>query len=290
MTAMPHCQRWNRHTMSWQYAAPGRRFTGRGYDVAAVSFAAARDFVREHHYLHSLGADVKRYGLFHRAELFGVAVYGVPSNPKVITNWLPDLAPVPRGDGTYRWPALVLQRLVLLDRVGGNAESWFTARCRELLTDAEVYGTVTFADPMPLYADDGTCTFKGHAGILYQADNWVYGGIATARAVLITRTGVRLDPRTLQKIRAQEPGHAGAERTLVALGADPMRPGENPAAYLNRALTRIGPRTIAHTGCHRYIRTHRPDVAIVHKGQRVRHDPRRYPKPSPDLLALVAGR
>lgn len=80
----------------------------------------------QHAYLTgNLGADVKRYGLFHQGELVGVAVYGVPSNPKVITNWLPDLAPVPLGNGKYHWPALVLQRLVLLDWVGGNAESWF---------------------------------------------------------------------------------------------------------------------------------------------------------------------
>jgi len=51
---------------------------------------------------------------------------------------------------------------------------------------------------MPLYAEDGTCTFKGHAGILYQGDNWTYCGVATARPVLITRTGMRLDDRTLQ--------------------------------------------------------------------------------------------
>lgn len=287
MTASPWSQRWNRHLMSWQLATPGGRFTGRGYDVRPVDYTSARDFVAEHHYLRSLGADVKRYGLYTVDGLCGVAVYGVPSNAKVITNWLPDLAPVPTGGGKYSWPALVLQRLVLLGSVGGNAESWFGARCRELLTADGVYGTVTFADPMPLYADDGTRTFPGHAGIIYQGDNWTYCGLATARPVMVTASGVRLDERSLQKIRGRESGHAGAERTLVGLGARPMEPGEDPAAWLQYALARIRPRIIKHTGCHRYVRAHRRDVAIVHKGQRVRHDPGRYPKLDPDLLSLV---
>lgn len=141
---------------------------------------------------------------------------------------------------------------------------------------------MTFADPIALYAEDGTRTFRGHAGILYQGDNWIYCGIATARPVMISRSGMRLDSRTLQKIRKQESGHLGAQRTLVGLGAKPMEPGENPAAWLHRALIAISPRIIDHTGCHRYVRAHRRDVAVVHKGRRVRHDPRNYPKPTPN--------
>jgi hypothetical protein len=66
-----------------------------------------------------------------------------------------------------------------------------------------------------------------------------------------------------------------------------MQAGEDPAGYLRRALTAIAPRTIKHTGCHRYVRPHRRDVAIVHKGRRVRHDPANYPKLDPDLFAAT---
>lgn len=273
--------------MSWQLADPADRFRGRGYDVTPIGFTAARDFIAEHHYLKSIGADVKRYGLWRRGELVGVAVYGIPSNPRVITNWLPDLAPVPRGDGTYHWPALSLLRLSIIDLVGGNGESWFVARCRELLTADGVLATVTFADPMALWAADGRLVFRGHAGILYQGDNWTYCGLATARPVLITPAGERLDERRLQKIRKQEPGHQAAQRFLTSLGAKPIRPGEPPAAYLRRALNAIGVRRIRHTGCHRYIRPHRRDVAVVHRGRRIRRDPRAYPKLRDDLFTAM---
>jgi hypothetical protein len=152
-----------------------------------------------------------------------------------------------------------------------------------------VLGSVTFSDPVPLYSTAGQRIFGGHTGIMYQGDNWTYCGVATARPVLLTATGRRLDPRTLQKIRAQESGHEGAERTLIELGAPVIRAGEPPAAWLNRALAVIQPRVIRHTGCHRYVRTHRRDVAIVNRGRPIRHDPARYPKLNPDLLDLLSA-
>ena len=267
--------------MSWQYADPDDRFTGRGYDVQEIDYTPARDYIDAHHYLRSMGADVKRYGLFHAGELVGVVVYGNPANARVLTNWLPDLEPYTQS--------LALLRVVVADRVPGNAESWLLRQCRERLTANGVLGCVTFSDPMALYDGAGRRVFPGHAGIMYQGDNWTYCGIATARPVMLTATGRRLDPRTLQKIRAQESGHEGAERTLIGLGAPVIRAGEAPAAWLNRALAVIQPRIIRHTGCHRYVRPHQRDVAIVHQGRRVRHDPAAYPKLNPDLLDLLNG-
>jgi hypothetical protein len=265
--------------MSWQYADPDQRFTGRGYDVQEIDYRTALDYIQAHHYLASMGADVKRYGLFHAGELVGVAVYGNPSNARVLTNWLPDLAPYTQS--------LTLLRVVLADRVPGNGESWLLRQCRDRLTADGVLGSVTFADPMALHDASGRRVFKGHTGIMYQGDNWTFCGVATARPVLVTATGQRLDARTLQKIRAQESGHEGAERTLIQLGAPVMQAGENPASWLRRALDAIQPRTVRHTGCYRYVRAHRRDVAIVHRGRRVRHDPAAYPKPSDDLMSLL---
>lgn len=217
MTTSRSCQRWTRHTMSWQYAEPGQRFTGRGYDVQDVDYASALAFLRAHHYLASMGADVKRYGLFHHGELVGVAVYGNPSNRRVLTNWLPELEP-------YR-QSLALLRVAMTDSVPGNGESWFLRACRERLTAAGVLGTVTFADPMTLYDAAGRRVFKGHAGIMYQGDNWTYCGVATARPVLLTATGQRLDARTLQKIRGQESGHEAPSARSSAWALRPCERG-----------------------------------------------------------------
>jgi hypothetical protein len=41
VTTSRWCQRWQRHTMSWQYADPDQRFAGRGYDVQEIDYRTA---------------------------------------------------------------------------------------------------------------------------------------------------------------------------------------------------------------------------------------------------------
>jgi hypothetical protein len=85
--------------------------------------------------------------------------------------------------------------------------------------------------------------------------------------------------RTAQKIRAQEQGHAYAEKILIARGAQPMRPGEKPAAWLRDALDAAKARPFRHPGKFKYAialgenRAERAGVAI--SGGR---DHRSYPK------------
>lgn len=67
-----------------------------------------------------------------------MAVFGVPVSTAVLTKPLPDLAPYTES--------LVCSRFVLLDECPGNAESWFLARCFELLIAKGVRGVVSFAD------------------------------------------------------------------------------------------------------------------------------------------------
>jgi hypothetical protein len=285
MTTSRHCQRWTGHRMRWQYAQPSERFTGAGYEVEPIDQPTAAGYIAAHHYLRSYPADRKRYGLWRRRaggrELVGVAVYGVPSNKQVLTNWLPGLEPYVES--------LAFQRLVLADQVPGNAESWMVARCRELLVADGVLGTVTFADPQRYTTAAGAEITGGHVGFLYQGDNWVACGRGTARTILLLEDGSRLDDRTLQKIRKQEAGHEAAERHLIALGARTMRAGEKPALWLPEALQTVRVRKLPHPGCHRYVRPHRRDVRVVNKGRRIRRDPAAYPKPEQTLLDLIAG-
>jgi len=55
-----------------------------------------------------------------------------------------------------------------------------------------------------------------------------------------------------QKVRSQEQGHEHIERLLVSYGAVAMARGEDPTAWLGRALIQAGTRCVRHAGNHRY--------------------------------------
>ena len=240
------CQRWRDRGLSWQYADPSERFDARRYEVHELDEAIARAYVIRMHYLASYPAAARRYGLYRARELVGAAAFSIPSQAAVLTNYLPGLEP-------YR-ESLELGRFCLSDSEPGNAESWFLARCfNDFLLPTGVRGVVSFADPVQRTTADGTITAIGHVGWIYQATGAVYTGRGTARTIELLPDGRTLNPRTQQKIRAQERGHEYAEQQLIAFGARPMRADEDPARWLEEALRDIGVRYLRHAGCHRYV-------------------------------------
>ena len=241
------CQRWRDRRASYRYADPAERFDARRYEVREIDDAAATRYVVDNHYLASYPAASRRLGLFRRDELVGVAVFSVPPQAAVLTNVFPGLEP-------YR-ASIELGRFVLGDAEPGNSESWFLARCfGDFLYPAGVRGVVSFADPVPRLTSSGEQVHNGHLGWIYQGSNGVYTGRGTARTLDLLPDGRTLNPRTKQKIRAQERGHEGAERQLIALGARaPRRAGERPSTWLDQALEDIGVRKLRHRGCHRYV-------------------------------------
>lgn len=246
MTTSLHCQRWIERQQRWRLAHPGDPFNARHYDVAPISDAAAASFIAQHHYLGTYPAAAHRFGLLLAGQVVGVAVFGIPTSRRVLTNALPDLEP-------YR-ESIELSRLCLLDAVPGNGESWFVARCfRDFLLPAGVKGVVSFADPCRRTTAAGAIVTPGHAGYVYQALGSVYTGRGTPRTLQLLPDGHVLHPYAAQKIRSQTQGHAYAERQLVDLGADPLRRGEDPATWLQRALRQVGARPLRHRGCHRYV-------------------------------------
>ncbi len=184
MTTSRWCQRYTEDgSLAWQYADdPSEWFDDRWYEVHHITHSVAVAYCEQRHYLKTFPADQVRFGMFHKGRLVGVAVFGVPTNVLVLTNWLPDLVP-------YK-ESMAFQRLVLDDLVPACGESWFMARCRELLVARGVYGTVTFADPS-----------QGHCGIIYQADNWTYAGQTDASEVFVLPTGFSIDGRAMSKVR-----------------------------------------------------------------------------------------
>lgn len=265
------CQRTTSRTPSWRHVSDGG-FDQRDYTVVSLPWATARDFIRQHHYSGTFASQRLRYGLVRRADdaLVGVATFGSPQRLEVLTNPLPSL------DYTT---ATEWNRLVLLDEVPANAESWFGAAALADAREQGVKAVVTFADPVPR-PDVG---MPGHAGIIYQALNADYCGRATAGDLLVLPDGNVLTRRTVQKLRAWERGSGGVVRRLVAAGAPQPEPGETGAAYLRRAKTAVRPRTVAHPGNHRFVLR----LGTSRERRRVPigagYEPRRYPK-QPDPM------
>ena len=192
----------------------------------------AKPFVEEHHYSASFPATRLSCGLFRngaggRSQLVGVCSFAVPMNNASI--------PLHTGlDGHLA--AADLGRLVLLDDVAGNGESWFVSRAFRLLRQQkpEILSVIAYSDPVRRMSSDGRVLMPGHCGMVYQALSAQLRGRSTPRTDSIMPNGRIASPRALSKIRSQDTGAAYAERQLVDSGADPRRFGEDPASWLMR--------------------------------------------------------
>lgn len=245
---MTACQRWAVGRRQAWVRPEGGYFEPGGYGVDRVTSTTAKAFVTGHHYSGTFPADRLNYGLFDLAAaspaLVGVATLSVPTSKPVLTGMFPGLEPYEES--------LELGRFVLEEQVRFNGETWFLTEAFRLAAHDGVRGVVSFSDPMPRRTADGQLIMPGHVGLIYQAKNAVYTGRSSARTRWLLPDGTLFSERARQKIRQQEPGHEYAERQLVALGAQPMRAGEKPAAWLRQALPDAGGRTVRHQGNHRY--------------------------------------
>lgn len=215
------------------------------YEVAPLKDdTTPKAFVEQHHYSRSFPAARFRFGLYTGSSLVGVAVFSIPANDKVITNRMPCAA----LEGTE------LGRFVLLDNVPGNGETWFLARCFELLRRESLFGVVSFSDPIPRTRLDGVQVFPGHIGTIYQAFNAVYDGLATARTLYLLPDGTSFNARTMQKIRGRERTWQSAVEQLVSFGAAPLRADEDSTAWLNFWMSKLT-RKMSHPGNHTYLWT-----------------------------------
>lgn len=237
-------QRWREGRDSYRPA--GEVIATSQYEVAPIpDDTTARTFVETHHYSASYPAARFRYGLYRGTELAGTAVFSVPVNDKALSMF----------PGTPR-DNIELGRFVLLDNVPGNGETWFLARCFELLRPEGILGVLSFSDPTARTGSDGTTRFKGHIGTIYQAHNAYYYGRATARTLRLLPDGSVFHPYAAQKIRTMTKGWRYAVAELEAAGAEPFAETVLPALqdsrqWLATALAKVT-RPLKHPGNHRY--------------------------------------
>ena len=238
------CQRWRDHRDAYRPA--GEPIRTAVYEVAEMaSDREARAFVERHHYSGSFPAALRRYGLFRRDELVGVAVLSQPASQAALEACLP-FAREGRAE---------LGRFVLLDDVPANGESWFLARCFELARRDGFAAIVAHSDPEPRRAGDAV-VFAGHIGTIYQATNAVYVGRAPRRTRRMFADGSVLSDAALSKLRSRKRGWRYATELLVEHGAEPpasdLMPDTDWRVWVRNAVDATTT-AFRHSGNHRYV-------------------------------------
>jgi hypothetical protein len=240
------CQRWRDRRAAFRPA--GELFDRTRAHVDAIDERTAKAFVLRHHYSASYPAARFRAGLFWKPSstaaevLAGVAVFSVPMNQRAVPHYFDELAPA---------AGVELGRLVLLDEVPANAESYFVARAFRLLKAAlGVQAVLSYSDPVERISGSGEVVKPGHVGTVYQALNAAYCGRSSARTMLVAADGRAVSHRALSKLRADDRGAAYAYAQLRGMGAPARDPLESGAAYVARALE--GFRPVRHPGNHVY--------------------------------------
>jgi hypothetical protein len=231
-------QRWSGGRSSYRPAEPIRTAD---YEVAPIADdATTKNFVLRHHYSGSYPAARFRFGLFSGGWLCGVAVFSVPCHDSVLTGVFRGIA---AADATE------LGRFVLLDCVPGNGETWFLARCFELLRRESLVGVVSFSDPVARRSSSGLVVFPGHIGTIYQAHNAAYLGRGNARTLRLLPDGSVLSARAISKLRSGCKGWRYTAELLVAHGAE--APDRDLQAWASRWIPRITS-PLRHHGNHKY--------------------------------------
>jgi hypothetical protein len=236
------CLRWNSRRHSHRPA--GEPLVTERYSVEPIEEAAAKAFVCNHHYSRSYPASRFRAGMFEhmpfrRPRLVGVAVFSVPMAQTVVPKYL-DTAPN-RG--------VELGRLVLLDEVPGNGESWALARSFRLLRrELDLDGVVSFCDPMARHDAEGREVKRTHTGVIYRSHNAFFAGRTLPRTLLLLPNGLCASDRALSKIRNGEQGCDYAMRQLLEAGAPTRFFGEEPRDWLTRLRKAGFLRPVRHPG------------------------------------------
>lgn len=243
MQQLSFCQRWTNGRDSYRPA--GEPIRASEYHTDLITDAAAKHFIAQHHYATSSPPQVLSVGLFHKrrsahSRLVGVCRFSVPMNQFA----------VPKHTGHEASNGCELGRLVLLDEVAANGESFFVSRALKALAveKPHIHAVVSYCDPLPRTRADGTLFKRGHVGTCYQALNARHVGRAKPRTLVMTRDGQVLSERTLSKLRNDERGSAYAYRQLLRAGCPTRNFGEPTTEYLKRALDEGDLQRVRHPG------------------------------------------
>jgi hypothetical protein len=235
-------QRWRDRRERWVAAGPV--IEPSAYRVDLIEERLARAFVCAHHYSGSFPAARLSAGLFRGRELVGAAVFSVPMNNRAIPRWA----------GIDAHAGAELGRLVLLDDVPGNGESWFVARALGLLAaEKRCEAVISYSDPVERLNAMGEVVKPGHIGVVYQALSAAYRGRSGERTGYLAPSGQPISGRALSKLRLGERGCAAVLAQLEAMGAPARGWREEGRAYVDRLAGEGWLTRYRHPGNHAYV-------------------------------------
>ncbi len=206
-----------------------------------------------HHYSGSFPAARARVGLYRAGVgLVGIAVFSQPASEAVLPKYLGAASGVELG------------RLVLLDDVPANGETWFAARAFRIAKALlGIEAVLSFSDPHERTTAEGVVVKPGHVGTIYQALGGRYLGRSNRATQLLDPYGRVISPRALSKVRTGVRGRDYAERQLLLAGAPVRREHEDGAAWVKRCLVEAPWRRVRHPGNHAYGWSLSTSVAIT---------------------------
>lgn len=145
--------------------------------VERIATEIGKKFVKQHHYSKGIHNGPITYGLLRHDELVGVCAFANPCSENVCASVF--------GNDRKRF-VTELHRLVLLDEMPKNSESWFIVRAlKALKADFPKYEAVlSFADAT-----------QGHVGTIYQATNAIYTGRSGNATFFLDGSGRLRHPR-----------------------------------------------------------------------------------------------
>lgn len=159
------------------FTTPNRTTQFADFDVQIIPASIGKEFIIAHHYSRGVHNGPICVGLINNGKLVGVCAFAAPSSEAVRASVFGE---------DMKQSVIELHRLVLLDEVPKNAESFFISRAlRELKNHRPYYKAVlSFADPT-----------QNHLGIIYQATNALYCGVSAPATFYLDPDGRLRHPR-----------------------------------------------------------------------------------------------
>jgi len=136
------------------------------YEVVQIPYSATKDWILNIHYAKRMPSISFAYGLYRYDEMVGIVSYGTPASPFLCKGICGE---------EHKKNVIELNRLVLKDNLPNEA-SFLVSRSLKLLPRPKV--VVSYAD-----------TAQDHAGIIYQACNFLFTGTTKPRTDMAGKDG-----------------------------------------------------------------------------------------------------
>ena len=136
------------------------------YEVVEIPYSATKDWILNIHYAKRMPSISFAYGLYRHDEMVGRVSYGTPASPFLCKGICGE---------EHKKNVIELNRLVLKDNLPNEA-SFLVSRSLKLLPRPKV--VVSYAD-----------TAQDHAGIIYQACNFLFTGTTKPRTDMAGKDG-----------------------------------------------------------------------------------------------------